>query len=262
MTPTQLSDNDLRKLLAALRHPSAETRAAACFRLEAWRDSRAIDPLIEVLRDSREDPLVRNAAAGALEAIGGPRVLARLLEVMADAPINDWRAVFSLASLGEPAVEPLLAILNNPAAAGRAHAAAALGLINDPRAIGPLVSALQGPDPVLRSRAATALGRLRDPRVFDFLAAALRDPKPHVRRDAMWALSELGDKRAVGLIVRALRDPSRYTRKLAAECLGEMGSQPAVNELERIAATDKQPRVARAARLASDQIQQQIVLIR
>ena len=259
MTPTRLSDEDLSKLIAALQHPSAETRAAACFRLEAWRDPRAVDPLIEVLRNSREDPLVRNAAASALEVIGGPYVLKRLLEVMAHARVNDWRVIFSVATLGEEAVDPLLAILNEPQAAGRAHAASALGLIGDQRAIGPLLRALQDPDAVLRSRAAAALGRLRDPRVFDFLVTAMRDPKPHVRRDAMWALSELGDKRAVGLIMRALRDPSRYTRKLAAECLGEIGSPQAVNELDRVAANDKQPRVARAARLASDQIQQQMV---
>lgn len=255
MTPTQLSDEDLQRLIMALHHPSAEARAAVCFRLEAWRDQRAIEPLVEVLRNQREDPLVRNAAASALEAIGGPEVVKQLIEVIGQAPVDDWRAVFSLAALGVVAVEPLLVVLNDPAAPGRAHAATALGLMGEQRAVGPLLRALQGDEPVLRSRAATALGRIGDPRVFDFLVVALHDPKLHVRRDALWALSELGDKRAVGLLVRALRDPSRYTRKLAADCLGEMGGQTAVPELERLAANDKNPQVAAAARLALARLQ-------
>jgi HEAT repeat protein len=230
---------------------------AACFRLEVRGDPRTIDPLVGVLRNPREDPLVRSAAASALKAIGGPQVVRRFIEVMGEAKADDWITVFSLAGLGEAALEPLLIVLNEPRAKGRAHAAAALGLIGDDRAVLPLLRALRDRDPVLRSRAAVALGRLGDERAFDLLVEALHDPKPHVRRDALWALSELGDQRMVGLALRALHDPSRYMRKLAAECLGELGNPQAVPELERLAMLDSNPRVKRAVRLALDRIEQQ-----
>jgi HEAT repeat protein len=257
MPQLQVSDEELRKVVTALRHPSAEVRAAACFRLEAIADPRTVDVLMDVLRNPLEDAQVRNAAASALETIGGPAVVNKLIEVMREAKANDWLTVFSLAALGETAFDPLLAVLSNPQAKGRAHAATALGLIGDRRAVGALLNALQDRDPVLRSRVAVALGRLGDERAFENLVMALRDPKMHVRRDAMWALSELGDRRAVGLLVRALRDPSRFIRLQAAECLGEMGSAQALPELQRLAANEKQRRVKQAAWHAIEQLERQ-----
>src|SRR5512134_3233348 len=114
MSPTKVSDEDLRKVVTALRHPSAEVRAAACFQLEAIRDPRTVEVLMGVLRNPREDPPVRNAAAGALEAIGGPTVVNKLIEVMREAKATDWLTVFSLAALGETAFKPLLAVLSDP----------------------------------------------------------------------------------------------------------------------------------------------------
>ncbi|CAG0933913.1 Phycocyanobilin lyase subunit alpha [Thermoflexales bacterium] len=257
MPQPKVSDEELRKVVTALRHPSAEVRAAACFQLEAIRDPRTVEVLMSVLRNPREDALVRNAAAGALESIGGLAVVNKLIEVMREAKANDWLTVFSLAALGETAFNPLLAVLNDPKAKGRAHAATALGLIGNRRAVGALLHALQDGDSVLRSRAAAALGRLGDEQAFEGLVLALRDPKVHVRRDAMWALSELGDRRAVGLLIRSLRDPSRFIRQQAAECLGELGSPQALQELERLAAHDKNRCVARTARQAIDLLERQ-----
>lgn len=257
MSPIKVSEEDLRKVVTALRHPAAEVRAAACFRLEAIADPRTVEVLMSVLRNAREEPLVRNAAAGALETIGGPTVVKKLIEMMREAKANDWLTVFSLAALGATAFDPLLAVLSDPHAKGRAHAATALGLIGDRRAVSTLLNALQDHDPILRSRAATALGRIGDECAFESLVTALRDPKVHVRRDAMWALSELGDRRAVGLMIRALRDPSRFIRQQAAECLGELGSALALPELERLAAHEKQRRVKRAAWQAIDLLERQ-----
>ena len=210
-----------------------------------------------MLRNPTEDAQVRNAAASALETIGGPEVVTKLIEVMRDAKATDWLTVFSLAALGETAFDPLLAVLSDPQAKGRAHAATALGLIGDRRAVGALLNALQDRDPVLRSRAAAALGRIGDECAFENLVMTLRDPKVHVRRDAMWAMSELGDRRAVGLLIRALRDPSRFIRQQAAECLGELGNPQALPELQRLVAYEKQRRVKQAAWQAIEQLERE-----
>ena len=143
MPQLKVSDEDLRKVVMALRYPSVEVRAAACFRLEAIADPRTVDVLIGVLRNPAEDAQVRNAAASALETIGGPVVVNKLIEVTREAKATDWLPVFSLAALGETAFEPLLAVLSNPQAKGRAHAATALGLIGDPATQGDVLKALQ-----------------------------------------------------------------------------------------------------------------------
>ena len=257
MPQLKVSDEDLRKVVMTLRHPSAEVRAAACFRLEEIADPRTVDVLGGVLRNPQEDAQVRSAAANALETIGSPAGVNKLIEVMREAKITDWLTVFSLAALGETAFDPLLAILTDPQAKGRPHAAMALGLSGDRRAVGALLNALQDRDPILRSRAAVALGRIGDERAFESLVLALRDPKIHVRRDAMWALSELGDKRAMGLLLRALRDPSRFIRQQAVECLGDLGSVQALPELQRLAMNEKQPRVKRAAWQAIEQLERE-----
>jgi HEAT repeat protein len=257
MTPIKVADEDLRKVVMALRHPSVEVRAAACVRLGEIADPRTVDVLGGVLRNPREDAQVRSAAAGALEAIGSPAGVNKLIEVMRDAQVTDWLAVFSLAALGETAFDPLLAVLTDTQAKGRAHAALALGFIGDQRAVGALLNALQDRDPVLRSRAAAALGRIGDASTFDNLVLALRDPKVHVRRDAMWALSELGDRRAVGLLIRALRDPSRFIRQQAAECLGGLDSPQALPELQRLAMNEKQRGVKQAAWRAIEQLERE-----
>jgi HEAT repeat protein len=257
MSQLKVSDEDLRKVVMALRHPSVEVRTAACMRLAEIADPRTADVLGGVLRHPQEDAQVRNAAATALEALGSPAGVNKLIEVMRDARVTDWLAVFSLAALGEAAFDPLLAVLVDLQARGRAHAAMALGLIGDRRAVGALLNALQDRDPVLRSRAAVALGRIGDARAFESLVMALRDPKVHVRRDAMWALSELGDRRAAGLLIRALRDPSRFIRRQAAECLGELGSAQALPELQRLAMNEKQPRVKQAAWHAIEQLERE-----
>jgi HEAT repeat protein len=255
MTQIKVADEDLRKVVMALRHPSAEARTAACVRLAEIADPRTVDVLGGVLRNPQEDPQVRSAAASALEAIGGTAAVNKLIEVMRDARATDWLAVFSLTALSEQSFSLLLAVLTNPQVKGRAHAALALGLIGDRRAVGALSNALQDRDPVVRSRAAAALGRIGDASTFDSLVLALRDPKVHVRRDAMWALSELGDRRAVGLLIRLLRDPSRFIRQQAAECLAALGSQQALPELQRLAANEKQRRVKQAAWQAIEQLE-------
>lgn len=255
MTQIKVADEDLRKVVMALRHPAVEVRTAACVRLAEIADPRTVDVLGGVLRNPQEDAQVRSAAAGALEAIGGPMAVNKLIDVMRDAKVTDWLAVFSLAVLGETAFDPLVAVLTDLQDKGRAHAALTLGLIGNRRAVGALLNALSDHDPVLRSRAATALGRIGDASTFDNLALALHDPKVHVRRDAMWALGELGDRRAVGLLIRALRDPSRFIRQQAAECLGGLGNPQALPELQRLAMNEKQRGVKQAAWQAIEQLE-------
>ena len=81
----------------------------------------------------------------------------------------------SLAKIGKPAVEPLIAVLKDK-------------------------------EPCVRSRVISLLGKIKDTRAVDPLITALKDTDPDVRRDAVTALGEIKDVRAIGPLIAALKD--------------------------------------------------------
>jgi len=72
----------------------------------------------------------------------------------------------------------------------------ALEEIGEP-AVEPLVAALQDEDPVVRRIAAEVLGNLGDPRAVAPLAAASQDENSDVRRAAARALRQIGAPEAL-----------------------------------------------------------------
>jgi HEAT repeat protein len=111
----------------------------------------------------------------------------------------------------------------------RLAAAGALGDIGDARALDPLVAVLQDPDPLVRAVAASALGRIGDARALDPLVAVLQDPDPSVRQAAVHALGKMGDARAVKPLTKVLKDHSHEVQQSAVEALMKLGWQPADN---------------------------------
>jgi HEAT repeat protein len=97
-------------LTAALRSPDRLVREAAAESLIGDSDPRAIPSLRLALHDT--DPVVRRLAA---RALGWPNNAAAVAPLIAALGDSDWQvvdgAVNSLASVGSPAVEPLLSVL-------------------------------------------------------------------------------------------------------------------------------------------------------
>ena len=187
-------------------------------------DERAVEPLIQALKDKDSD--VREGAA----------------EV--------------LVKIGEPAVEPLIRALKDENQFVRWGAALALGEIGDKRAVEPLINALKDEDSDVRMEAAEALDqmgwkpgyvtekayylvakkewdeavKLGEPAV-EPLINALKDEDSGVRWKAAEALEEIGDERAVEPLINALKDEDSGVREGAAEALGEIGDERAVEPL-------------------------------
>lgn len=97
-------------------------------------------------------------------------------------------AARALAAIGQPAFDPLVRTLEQGGAAGRRHAAVALGLLDDGRVVPPLIARLADTDSSVREHVAWALGAIGDARATDALTAALKDEDVKVRRHAAWAL--------------------------------------------------------------------------
>jgi len=100
-------------------------------------------------------------------------------------------AAGALVNIGEQAVEPLIAALNDEHSSVRFLAAGALGDIGDERAVEPLIAALNDEHPYVRKYAAEALGKIGDERAIEPLTAALNDKDEDVRTEAAEALEKL-----------------------------------------------------------------------
>lgn len=128
-------------------------------------------------------------------------------------------ALFVLKRIGKPAVEPLIASLNEENANIRASSAMALGLIADTRATNPLIAALSDKESLVRGCVAQALGNVADLHALEPLINALEDNDEEVRQVAASALGELRNQRAVNPLIMALKDRSHYVRASAAKAL-------------------------------------------
>uniref|UniRef100_A0A667FRZ1 deoxyhypusine monooxygenase n=1 Tax=Lynx canadensis TaxID=61383 RepID=A0A667FRZ1_LYNCA len=128
-------------IIRAFGDDSALLKHELAYCLGQMRDSRAIPVLLDVLRDTRQEPMVRHEAGEALGAIGNPEVLEVLKQYSAD-PVIEVAETCQLAvrrlewlqqHSGEPAVAgPYLSVDPAPPAeerdVGRLREEAALAL--------------------------------------------------------------------------------------------------------------------------------------
>lgn len=139
-------------LVAVLKHSKRDGCWAAAEALGKIGDARAVEPLVDMLKDA--DGGLRRQAARVLTSFGVPD----------DPCTRAWLAVAmgqwdKAVDMGEVAVEPLVAEVHN-GWGEQDEAARALGKIGDARAVGPLVAALEKPHREVRQAAAEALKNL------------------------------------------------------------------------------------------------------
>jgi HEAT repeat protein len=242
--------------IAALNDEDWAIREEAAMMLGTLRDPRAVVPLVFVLRD--DDRAVRDAAIGALLAIGEPAVTT-LGTCLSDPLLTVQELASSvLAHIADARVlAPLINALASPDWIVRMHAAKALGRIKDSEGVGPLVPLLQDKVKAVREETSTALaamgeaslavlldaltheewlvrlhavealGKTRSPEAVDPLVSVLLNDRDRaVREDAVRALGQIGNARAVKFLVTAMKEPG--LRPLAVDALGQIGDRRAV----------------------------------
>ena len=210
--------------LLHLKSSSPEIRAKAAQSLGTGKQRKAVPDLIKLLED--ENSQVRIAAIDALGAIGHPasaeplalaltdlhkNVKSRTADSDRDMEAAEYEALAkAFSGVGQPAVSPLVKLLESENKDARRVAAQALGLIKDPLAMEPLMRKLD-------------------------------DNRSDVRLTAALALGTIGDSRAAGALVRALAGRDMETRRAAAEALGMIGSEDAVDALIKTAGDQSEP---------------------
>lgn len=183
----------------------------------------AVEPLIQALKDN--NPEIRENAAQALGKIGDERAVAPLIELLADEQDIRKAAQDALAKIGEPAVGPLVKIMNDPDEnyLSRESAIGALGGVGGP-AVEPLIKALDNLDLELLATAAYSLRVIGEPAV-DPLIQVLEHDNPQVRARAAEALSGIKDERIVEPLTKALNDEYELVRTFAKMGLERMENQ-------------------------------------
>lgn len=231
------------------------------------RDHRIVEQiLLETARIVKGETSDRMTAA--FEAHGSVRDSIRALRSR-----RWWKRADAAEKLGlmrsRAAVEPLVALMNDPEPEVRIRAARALGLIRGSTSIRPLVSALADPsrwsairvaeilinvgaeavDELLaaydalpqnaRVSALDVLARIRSLRAVGLMKSCLEDPHPDIRARAAHGLGLIGDPGIAPDLIRTLKDKEWPVRAMAAKALGRLGTEAAIAPL-REAMTDRQ----------------------
>jgi len=209
----------------------------------------SIEPLIVGLRD--DDHRVRKASAealGQIASIGAIRAIEPLCNALRDRKADVRKAIADiLITIGQPALDSVIYVLNDPEWSARQAAVWVIGQIGDEWSVGPLCDVLRDPDGRVAEAAAEALDKLglpEDPEVeawhavakkdwqravglggnsVEALCIAVNNPVPDVRWAASRALGMIGDKRATDTLFKMLKDDEVYVRDAASDALMKLG---------------------------------------
>jgi HEAT repeat protein len=218
-------------LIAALEDANPGVRAGAARALGKIGDARALSALVARLRHDIH-PEVRKSAVWALQ-MGGTCTIDALIEALCDR--DEWvrfGAVIVLSKIGEPSVEPLIDVLQDPRPLMRANAAETLGRINDKRSADGLSESLLDAEAYVWHQAAIALGRLGDARAVHHLIKIVENENSDLRTKAIKALGQIRDVRAVDTLLNVTcQQEDRWIRLFAIEALGRIGDIRAVEAL-------------------------------
>ena len=159
--------------------------------LEAKKD---VEGLIKALGYEKDDK-IRLAAASALGKVGDARAVEPLTAALKEKGSLWEAATWALGNMGAPAVESLIALLEDLDNDVRLAAVIALGQTGDSRAVEPLMETLYwNLDDNVRAAAVMALGHIGDPRAIERLTVALEDADDNVSDLAAQALAKIKDR--------------------------------------------------------------------
>ena len=226
-----LSDPSLRETAAAALVKIGEPAAEECVRALDEADEGVQETLGTILRalgEAAVPPLILALTSGRSRV-----PVAGILDEMGWEPWNDteraWYLIareewMELALMGEPAVDPLIRTLNGDDDRLRGEAAATLGEVGLPAAVGPLVDALA--DDAVASAAADALVAIGRPAVAPVLALLERAIGP-ARENAVEVLGRLGAHEAVPALVEFVRSGGDRLHRKAVDAMIAIGAPAA-----------------------------------
>ncbi len=199
-------------MIAALQDEDVHVREDAARALGLIRDGRAVEPLVAALKD--DDSMVRDQATTALVETGAPAVealVAALQDVDLDVRIRAARALGAIqdaaAFENAGAVEALVGLLKDESMSY--HAGQALLEIGGP-AVESLIATLQDDNPVIRFRAAQVLEEIDDERAVEPFLNAFKNEDMAVIVGAYGFYIRRGEPGSETVLIRALNAYKPY----------------------------------------------------
>jgi HEAT repeat protein len=210
-------------LTVALGDNDYNVRWISAIALGKIGDTRAVEPLVRALGDDMLG--VRHNAVEALDRLGWqPTPDANGARYYIEK--QDWEKI---ASIGEPAVEPLVHLSQSYNRDDRRHARETLAQIGSPHAIKPFIDALRNDDDenVVAMEALVKMGAPAIPSLVE----VLKDENSKVCIYAIQTLVRIGDIQTVEPLISAAGDARENVRKEAAKALLALSNQQAVPAL-------------------------------
>ncbi|BAY85607.1 PBS lyase HEAT-like repeat protein [Calothrix parasitica NIES-267] len=204
----ELLDTTLKELQQVEKELSYRKLVSITYRLMWYKDSRTVEPLIDLLQVSESDKK-------SVDDIFQIQALAACIL----GRINHTRAV-----------EPLIDVLDSQFRVTRWNAAESLGNLRDSKAVEPLIKALQDSDESTQNKAAFSLLKLN---AVDALIEVLKSDMPDVRLKTVRTLGliksylkESCSQDVVNQVIEAIstlnEDPLRSIREAVQNSLNEL----------------------------------------
>jgi HEAT repeat protein len=227
--------------IRSLKSPSTDTRKGAISALAEIGGPRALEPLINALKDINAP--VREAALRTLDKKyqdwGSGKAARKLIPYFARAlqsksESTRVHAAKVLAEIkGPQVVQPLIKAIKDKSSKVKEIAVNGLAESDNPAVVKPLIGAVNDKGWKVRNAAVKALGRLHTPGAAEIgpLINALQDKVLSVRKSAVEALGQKKDDRVIEPLVAALKDTGTTVQEAAAKVLGERKEPRAVKPL-------------------------------
>jgi HEAT repeat protein len=190
-------------LIAMLSDRHAEVHGEAANRLGELREKKAVEPLIEMLKNDKNS-YQRACAAQALGKLGDTKA------------IQPLKALFKTEKEEKPKFDVAFALVRIAA---------------DKEALEFMMKLSDTKNTWLRREAIKAFGEWGDERAVDALGKVMRERDHHIRGMAVEALAKIGGATAEKILIEALDDINEQVRDSAARALGEMRCAEAVEPI-------------------------------
>jgi len=182
---------------------------------------RMLSPLLMVMNTTNRD--TRTTCIEALGEIGPVSMPVLFQRIKDDDKLIRRYAAWSLAHIGEPALEQLIGGLSDRSPKVRAEAAVAIGNIKTVktvrRAIPWLITNLQDKNGQVRKETIWALGRIVNPEEIELIIPLLKDDIAFVRASAAAVLSRQRGDASKEALIEALQDSNWRVRYYATDRL-------------------------------------------
>jgi HEAT repeat protein len=221
-----------QKEIAALKSKRVPIRLKNAQILGYLRDPAAIPHLLTALDD--EVLSVRLAAAQSLALLGDPdTVLPVLLALDTHGEVPQRRVAEVLLAFGQPAVEPMLKVLNAPDTpySQLIIAVRVCGMLQVGQATPRLIDLLQHDVMPVRLNCVRALGSIGDRSALSAISQLAEDPDWEVRNVVMQAIGAVRASEYSSLLLTGLADAAWWVRYSAAQALYQLGA-PGIQALK------------------------------